>query len=152
MNLIFKILILIAFTLNSKQSYSQEIKHKKIIGPIATVNIIEGRIKFTGRVDTGAKTTSINAKNIKRKNDYVQFTLVNKQGQEISMKAKIIDERNVFSAEKREKRYFIYLTLAYDGITKKTLVNLNDRSKSTYKILLGRNWLKGKYIVDVSIN
>jgi|AP82_1055514.scaffolds.fasta_scaffold199250_1 hypothetical protein len=152
MNLVFKILVLIAFILNSEYSPAQKIEHKKIIGQIATVKVKEGEIKFTGRVDTGAKTTSINAKKIMQKGDSVKFTIVNKQGQKFSMITKIADERYVFNAEKREKRYYVYLTLEYNGITKRALVNLNDRSKSTYKILLGRNWLNGDYIVDVSID
>ena len=151
MKLITKIIVLLIFILHSEISFAQNNEHKEIIGQKATVKIKEGEINFTGRVDTGAKTTSINAENINKEGDFVEFILVNKQCQEFSMRKRIADERYVFNSEKREKRYFVYLILEYKGISKKTLVNLNDRSKSTYNILLARNWLKGNYIVDVSI-
>lgn len=66
--------------------------------------------------------------------------------------SKIEDERFVKNAESREKRYYVFLTISYKNISKKILVNLNNRSNSTYKILLGRNWLSGRYLVDVDID
>ena len=151
MKIILKTIILLIFIINSESSFSQKNQLKKIIGEKATVEIKEGKINFLGRVDTGAKTTSINTKNIKKEGDFVKFTILNKQGQSFSMRTEIADERVVFNAGGKEKRFFVYLTLEYKGISRKILVNLNNRSKSTYKILLGRNWLKGKYIVDVSL-
>ncbi|QTE23266.1 RimK/LysX family protein [Polaribacter cellanae] len=161
MKAIFKILILIIFIFKFTISFSQKNKDKEIIGQKVTIKIKgtktkgaktkAAKIKFRARVDTGAKTTSINAKNIKKKGKYVKFSIVNRKGKKISITKKIIDERVVFNAEKKEKRIFVYLTLVYKKTSRKVLVDLNDRSTSTYKVLLGRNWLNGKYIVDVSL-
>ncbi len=122
---------------------------KKIIGALATVHIEEGGIEMVGRVDTGAKTTSINAINIKASNGFVSYTVVNALGKKARLKSKIEDELLVRNAESKEKRLFVYLTINYMGDSKRSLVNLNDRSGSSYKLLLGRNWLSGSYIVDV---
>jgi hypothetical protein len=122
---------------------------KLIIGAVAEVYIEEGNINFVGRVDTGAKTTSINARNIYASNGFVEYVLINRWDKEARIKSKIVKESYVKSAEAREKRYYVYLTINYMGLSKKTLVNLNDRSLATHKMLLGRNWLSGSYIVDI---
>lgn len=151
-NLFFKLMIVfMIFALHFNSLFAQKVETKKIIGQKATVKIKEGGLSFIGRVDTGAETTSINASKIKIDGDFVEFFILNKKGEDAYLKTKIIDEKYVKNAEKREKRYYVYLTIEYKGFSRKTLVNLNDRSTSTYKILLGRNWLMGHYMVDVSI-
>jgi ribosomal protein S6--L-glutamate ligase len=36
------------------------------------------------------------------------------------------------------------------GVEKEVLINLNNRSKMDYKLLVGRNLLLGRFIVDVA--
>lgn len=124
-------------------------KEKSVIGPEVEVYLSEGDIYFSARVDTGAATTSINAIKIKSSNGQVEYSLVNERGKESRVISRIIKESSIRNAESREKRYYVYLTIIYKGLAKKTLVNLNNRGESTYKLLLGRNWLSGSYIVDV---
>ena len=122
---------------------------KQLIGATAVVLIKEAGISFDSRVDTGAGTTSINAQNIKQSNGTVVYTIVNQSGQQARLSSKIIKQAVVKNAESSEKRMYVYLTLEYNGDIRTTLVNLNDRSNSSYKLLLGRNWLAGRYLVDV---
>jgi len=122
---------------------------KLIIGPTALVVIQEAGISFNARVDTGAETTSIHAKNIRVANGKVDYTLINQSGTEARLSSRIVREGVVKNAEASEKRVFVYLNIQHQGQPRKTLVNLNDRSKSSYKLLLGRNWLSGSYLVDV---
>jgi len=122
---------------------------KQVIGPTALVAIQEAGISFNARVDTGAEITSIHAKNIRITNGQVDYSVINQHGSEVRLSSKIVREGVVKSAEAREKRVFVYLHIQHQGNTSKTLVNLNDRSKSSYKLLLGRNWLSGRYLVDV---
>ena len=145
----FAILVLISFGFfSTSQAYSQE---KEVIGPTATVEIKEAGIKFKGRVDTGAKTTSINATVLNVKDGKVKYSITNKDWEIVTLTSDIQDVRVVKNAEASEKRYYVYLTIVYRDKEHKVLVNLNDRTRSTYKILLGRNWLKGNYVVDVSL-
>ncbi|MGB5440526.1 MAG: RimK/LysX family protein [Gammaproteobacteria bacterium] len=122
---------------------------KLVIGPIVEVYISEADIYFSARVDTGASTTSINAEKLKAANGRVEYTIVNERGKESRLSSAIVKESIVKNAESREKRYYVYLTIQHMGLAKKTLVNLNYRGESAYKLLLGRNWLSGNYIVDV---
>jgi hypothetical protein len=41
------------------------------------------------------------------------------------------------------------MELAWKGVSKKVEVNLRNREKMTYKLLIGRNWLENDFIVDV---
>lgn len=56
------------------------------------------------------------------------------------------------SAQGREKRYLVRLTLSAMGVRKTILVNLRDRSQLRYKLLLGRNWLADDFLVDVDLD
>ena len=122
---------------------------KIIIGPMVSVNIVEANMDFLGRVDTGAATTSINAKILNISADNIDYLITNKRGKSVKLNSKIVKRTTVSNAEAKETRIFVVLDINHAGVTHKTLVNLNDRKDSKYKILLGRNWLAGRYIVDV---
>jgi hypothetical protein len=122
---------------------------KTIIGPVVSVEIGLNAHKFIGRVDTGAKTTSINASIFKIENGHVEFVIIDRFGKVSLLKTRIIKESVVRNAESKEKRYYVHLDISHQGRQRKTLVNLNNRANSKYKILLGRNWLSCSYIVDI---
>ncbi len=122
---------------------------KLVIGPVVGVYIKEGGLYFSARVDTGAETSSINAGDIRFSNGQVEYSIVNESGKASRLTSRVVRESTVKNAESREKRYYVYLTITYMGLEKKTLVNLNHRGDSRYKLLLGRNWLSGSYLVDV---
>lgn len=123
---------------------------KRIIGQTEIVAIPDASLKLPARVDTGAQTTSVHAENIKVTNQTVQFDLISEQGERIPMRLPVAKTSKVRSANGSEERIFVELTLELDGNTKPVLVNLKDRSRMTYPLLLGRNWLENDYVVDVS--
>jgi hypothetical protein len=59
--------------------------------------------------------------------------------------------QTVRSAKGREKRYMVWLTLTANGLSKKILANLRDRSQMKYKLLMGRDWLAQDFLVDVDL-
>jgi hypothetical protein len=44
------------------------------------------------------------------------------------------------------------LKLRWQDVEKKVLVTLNDRNNMKYPILLGRNFLRGDFLVDVNLD
>jgi hypothetical protein len=42
------------------------------------------------------------------------------------------------------------MRLTVAGVQREVLVSLNDRSRMSYSMLLGRNFLEGKFVVDVT--
>jgi hypothetical protein len=83
---------------------------------------------------------------------YLQFTTENEQGERHQGKAKITDVVAVRNSQGLEVRYKVALAVAWQGQAKTVEVNLRNRSKMHYKMLLGRNWLEGDYLVDVERN
>jgi ribosomal protein S6--L-glutamate ligase len=112
-----------------------------------------------GKIDTGAKTSSLHAFNIKTfiwgNQEYVKFQIHPLQKNQKIIKtciAPIIDYRYVSdSSGKKEKRYVIESNLTI-GVTKiKIEVTLANRDTMAFRMLLGREAIKkAGMIVDVS--
>jgi hypothetical protein len=122
-----------------------------LIGEAESVSV-DGVGSFKSRIDTGAKTVSVNAKNIKKYlkggEDYVSFTLVSDAGKSKFFNRKVQKIGKIKSASNKQERYFVLLDLIVEGKKIEVLVNLNDRSRMEYKLLIGRNLLRGNYSVD----
>lgn len=139
---------------------------KSIVGPVETIKVNDLGINYEARIDTGANTTSINAYNIKidgkteednskqtmhdNLGHKITFTTKNELGQEVTHTAKIIKVSKIRNAQGVERRYAVVMDLIWNGQSKAIPVNLRDRSKLKYKLLIGRNWLEGDYLVDVT--
>ncbi len=125
------------------------------------VFIDEAALEFSARFDTGATISSINARDIEvvggsgtpqrsDKGKRVRFTVENAAGQNARVEATVDQVRGIATADCRELRYHVYLTVVYGGASYRLLMNLNDRRDSKDKLLLGRNWLRHGFVVDVS--
>ena len=133
---------------------------KDIIGETARIRVKEADFDYIARIDTGARMTSIHAVDLliedasdkpqENIGKTVTFVTRNNQGLRKILSGKIVDVATVKNAQGREQRYEVELTLQWHGKTKQVRVNLRDRSKMTYKLLIGRNWLAGDYLVDVA--
>lgn len=136
------------------------IPSKRVLGPVVTVSESESAIPFIARVDTGAKTTSLHAEekqvvgaskfmedNVGKK---IRFRIVNRDGQTQWLERTIAEVRKIRTSEGEETRYLVPMKLSVDGIERQVLVSLNNRSRMTYTMLLGRNFLAGHFLVDVT--
>ena len=137
-------------------------RNKHTVGATEVIRVVDANLDFVARIDTGARTTSINAQNIEIENPAnnkrdnlgktITLDVVNAKGEKHRLKSKIVKVLEVRNAHGTELRYMIPLTLRWHGIDKLVNVNLRDRSAMTYKLLIGRDWLKGDFIVDVEKN
>lgn len=144
-----------------KGHYLVDVSDKNIIGPIAKINIEKAGFAYKARIDTGAVETSLNAfdlevhdgvkdKMVKNIGKWISFTTENEKGQQKRITSRIIETSLIRNAQGSEVRYMVQLKLGEKGKEYKVKVNLKDRRHMTYKLLIGRNWLQGHYIVDVS--
>ncbi|SFZ98230.1 Protein of unknown function DUF785 [hydrothermal vent metagenome] len=143
------------------------------IGQHAYVKVNELNTSYLSRIDTGARITSLHALNIKlldnngnvinvtedtnseiKNKSYkdnigklISFDTINEKGEKTHYKTKVKDVALVKNAQGREYRYVIDLTLTFKGNSKHVNVNLRDRSKMEYKLLIGRNWLHNDFYV-----
>ncbi|MCH2174403.1 MAG: RimK/LysX family protein [Lentisphaeria bacterium] len=135
-------------------------KSLTIIGEDAYIKVLETDFTFWSRIDTGARTTSIHTTNMiienedkdKKKNvgKMITFTVDNKDGLSKTLTLPIAYVQEVKNSQGVEYRYEVELTLDYEGHVSKVKINLRDRGHMSYPLLIGRNWLKGHYLVDVS--
>ncbi len=158
--LLIIVLVLASFTI--AHSRVMNIEGKNVVGATETIRVLEADLDFVARIDTGARTTSINAQNIVIENPAadkkanvgkkISLEVVNAKGEKRRLQSRIVKVLQVRNAQGTELRYMIPLTLRWHGIDKRIAVNLRDRSKMTYKLLIGRDWLKGDFVVDVEKN
>ncbi|WP_244245316.1 ATP-dependent zinc protease [Leptospira kemamanensis] len=129
---------------------------KPIIGRVEWVEFPNWKVKLRARIDTGALSSSINAVNIERVVEngetYILFdTFVNEKP--VRLKSKFVKEAKVTSTSGvSEKRIMISELIKIGKYKEETMINLNDRNNLNYPILIGRNFLRGKFLVDVSLS
>ena len=114
-------------------------------------------MKVPARIDTGARIASIWASNISMDKDgKLHFCLFDKQSEFYTGRNyetndyRISVVRNSTGQEEMRFRVKLPVTLAGKRIT--AFFNLSDRSINNYPILIGRNIINNKFIVDVSQN
>lgn len=133
----------------------KECTHSKVVvGQIEYVYIPSIKKTFKARIDTGATTTSIHALNIKEferdGQKWVNFDFINKK-EKLSMQLPIYKIINVKRHEtKNQKRYVVKMRMNLSESSQVINVSLTNRSNFTFPVLIGRNFLNGIAIVDVS--
>lgn len=130
---------------------------KQSIGRIERIYFPKHGISFEARVDTGAHTSSLHVTNVKvRRIDnikYIEFDTEDRQKNKYHIKTRVYKESKVKSTQgEAEERYVIRELVKLGKVSKEININLNDRSKLKYNFLIGRNFLRGDFIVDVSLS
>jgi hypothetical protein len=125
--------------------YAEE---KIIIGGIEEVILLPWGVKLPARIDTGAAKTSLDAQELRVQDDMVEFKLPKKHGG-LKLRLPITDWKHVRTPEGLERRPIVELEICLGSRRIRTEVNLADRSMVKYPLILGRNFLREDYVVDV---
>ncbi|HSB07227.1 MAG TPA: RimK/LysX family protein [Thermodesulfobacteriota bacterium] len=120
---------------------------KIIIGEVEDVILLPWKIRLPARIDTGAATSSLDAQELKVGGGFAEFKLSEKFGGR-QLRLPIVDWRHIRSSEARERRPIVEIEFCIGPKRVRARVNLNDRSKVKYPLLLGRNILKENFVVD----
>lgn len=147
-------------TLSQEQNSSlnnlclEKLGSKIIIGETEHVRLVPPDIVLEARIDTGAKTTSIDARNItpfeRDGKKWVRFVCVTGENEHI-IERKIIKSVLIKGHNKEaQRRYVVDMRLILGEVSQLVPVTLSDRSKYEYPILIGRNFLHDFFIVDVA--
>lgn len=112
------------------------------------------------KIDTGAKTSAMHAFNIKairkKQKSYVQFEIHPLQSDEktlVSCIAPLIDERHIMSSSGHiENRYVILTRLVIADQEWEIEVTLSNRDPLRYRLLLGREALNSRVLIDPSLS
>ncbi|TQV85155.1 ATP-dependent zinc protease [Exilibacterium tricleocarpae] len=108
------------------------------------------------KIDTGAKTCALHAYFIevyqKDNQDWLRFDIHPYQDRadlSVECHAKLVERRNVTdSGGHIENRFVIETDLAVGQHRFKSQVTLTDRENMRFRMLLGRNALNGRFVVD----
>ena len=127
-----------------------------MIGRIENVKLGPNGPIVKAKIDTGARTSSIDARKIERfkddGDDWVRFELETNDGEALAFERPVIRTTNIKnSAGVDEDRPVIELPLCIAGVYQRAQVTLANRAGLNYRFLLGREALeRGQYLVNVS--
>ncbi|HEY8402634.1 MAG TPA: RimK/LysX family protein [Cytophagaceae bacterium] len=128
---------------------------KIVIGRTDKIDIPEFNIKnISAKIDTGAFTSVLHCSQTKVSGGKLTFHIVDKSSKGLQKRVFVVDDftqrviKNSFGDV--EKRYVIKVKIVIFNKTIDTEFSLTDRSNMKHPVLLGRKFLNGKFIVDVS--
>ncbi len=125
-----------------------------VLGYIEDAHVGRLGLEMKAKLDTGADTSSLYARDIevykkKGKDSWVRFRVVGKNGRSIRYDQNVTS----FVAIKlktggTQRRPVIYLPLCVGGVSGLAEFTLADREHFDYQVLIGREFLAGRIVVD----
>ena len=161
------VLVLSGCALNKKEnvvpavvppSQKTDTAHKtnlKIIGAVEPIYILPMKASFAARVDTGAAISSLDATDIKKferdGEKWISFKVKNrKTGEENVFEKPLVHHTRIKRVHLQERRPVVSLDVKFGGQNLKADFTLIDRKDFDYQVLIGRNILNGRAVVDPS--
>lgn len=130
---------------------------KLIIGEVERVFVDQVGQSFEARIDTGAATSSIDARNIqlfeRNGHQWVRFEVPLDEAEDekrITVESRVVRFVRIRMPEgESERRPVIRAQVKLGSFVAETELNLNDRAHLDYPLLLGRRYIKDIAVVDV---
>jgi len=132
-----------------------EYENKKIVGRKELISILDLELfDLDAKVDTGADSSALHCDDIEIKDGFVHFTLLDDvheayHGKRMSMPLYKVKKVRSSNGQLQE-RPSIKVTVGFFGRTYKSVISLTNRADMKYPMLIGRRFLSGKFLVDVS--
>jgi hypothetical protein len=128
---------------------------KVVLGEVEKVYFPAHKLMLDARIDSGAKRSSMHAENIvpfeRDGKNWVHFEMLNKKNERIQVKKEVVKTIKVKRhMQKGQERYVVKMRLNISSLSYLVELSLTDRGQYEYPVLVGRNYLKGNAIVDVS--
>jgi len=128
---------------------------KIIVGSKEYVYIPFLKLRYRAKIDTGATTSSLHALDIKEYErdgkKWVKFKIDDNNG---NFKQKSLPVERVVNikrhGEESQKRYVVKMRINLGKVSEVVEVSLTDRNQFIFPVLIGRNYLNGYVVVDVS--
>jgi hypothetical protein len=135
------------------------VSQHQIIGAAEIVDFPEFNwLKVKARIDTGARTSAMHCTKITlqktEKGEFLHFWLQpDDSGQARSFTTSDFEEKEVKSSfGTTERRFTIKALVVISHKRIRGKFTLTNREKMSYPILIGRNFLRSRFLVDVSRN
>lgn len=127
----------------------------QIIGALEKVSLPELELfDLDAKVDTGADSSALHCDHIEVNDGYVSFHLCDEVHPSYNGKSftlPVAKVKNVKSSNgSSSQRVFVETVVAVGVVSRKTRISLTDRSDLKHPMLLGKRYLSGNFLVDVS--
>lgn len=147
--------LLLAFSLTAHaQENTIDIEEQSVLGHQEIVTLFPGEIQTKARIDTGAATNSLYAidAEVFNENDeeMVRFTFIDHEENEHVLTRPLVDKVTIKQASGTQTRYVVKMGLCVGNHYEETRFTLADRSRMTFPILVGRNFLENSLLVSSS--
>ena len=128
---------------------------KTVIGWLSSVEISSQSVTMVAKVDTGADTSSVHADHVRVTEEageaMVEFTLRGQDGSVRAFRRPLLRTARVKTKTGGyQERPVVMLQLCVADKRRTMPVNLAQRAHFKYPLLLGRDFLDGYFVVDVS--
>ncbi len=131
----------------------ETVAQKQVVGWVEKAIVYPGNIALQAKVDTGADNTSIDAAEItgitRNGRKILRFQVNNRQGQSVQV------EREQVGIEVVPRHYgenverpLVIMEICLGIECRQTVVNLADRSRLDYPLLIGRSFLLDRAVVN----
>jgi len=142
--------------LASTESLSLKKSRKKnLIGRREQVDFPDlGVFNITAKIDTGAYTSALHCHDIREENGVLYFKVLDpghpEHGSTVHHTLSYTQKDIKNSFGENERRYIIVTRLKMGKRTLRLTLSLTNRGTMRYPVLIGRRFLKNRYIVDVA--
>ena len=129
---------------------------KKIIGRVDIVDFPKLNLKQVAiKIDTGAYTSAIHCSNIVEKDNQLICTFESKGHPNFKSEQVIFENYTLTDVKSsngfKENRYKIKSEVIFFGKTYKINLTLSTRDDMKFPVLIGRQFLSNKFLVDVNM-
>lgn len=123
-------------------------EEKITLGTVEDVILLPWGVRLPARIDTGAAKSSLDARELVIQDGMAEFKLPQEFGG-VQLRLPIIEWKHIRSPDGRQQRPVVELELCIGSKRIRSKVNLTDRSMVKYPLILGRNFLRKNFVVDV---
>jgi hypothetical protein len=126
---------------------------KQVVGWVERVRIFPGGFVLPAKIDTGADNSSLNVEGFtvfdRNNEDWVRFTVVDSNGKEHELERRLVRVAKIKRhSGPRQERPVVLLGICLGKHYRETEVNLVDRSKFKFPLLIGRSFTADAVVVD----
>jgi hypothetical protein len=130
-------------------------RSKNLIGRREIVDFPDlGLFGITAKIDTGAYTAVLHCHDIREEKGILHFKLLDPTHPEYSEtdhSSKVFSQKDIKNSfGENERRYIIKTRVRMGGRNINSVISLTNRGAMRYPVLIGRKFLKNRFVVDVA--
>jgi len=148
----FYLIVIASSILAAATAFASE---KLVVGWLEKARIFPGGFRLSAKIDTGADNSSLSVQDLtwfqREGEEWVRFVVIDEAGRQHKLEKKLVRLARIKRhSAARQERAVALLGICVGAIYREVEVNLVDRSKFKYPLLVGRSFLSGALTVDPS--